>query len=582
MPVKRFPISAASRKAAAPPNSSKPKRRLYRQHDLSLNPAKLAEALTAHQDEVLAQNEQLREARLELERSKNLYAGLYEQAPVGLLTLDRNGVIEKANLTAFRLMGASRETMIHRPLLVYVHEEDRRALLNFLLTAPGTLGQTKPWVELRLRNPSGGYSHVQLSAVYVGRDSGKGMVYLTAITDLTGRAQLDQERRVAEQRIADAVQQRAAAQAANDAKDRFLAMLSHELRTPLTPALLCISAMAQDPALPDDVRHDLRVVLTNIHLEVRLIDDLLDFNKILHGKLRTDFERLDLRDVIREALDICRPDLQTRRLVLLPDFYCLPIPVNGDRVRLLQVFWNVLRNAVKFTPDGAQISIGFTRSQGMVRIRFTDTGVGIEPDVLPRIFDLFEQGGTGITRRFGGLGLGLTISRSIIEAHNGTIEARSEGKDRGATVIISLPLVAESHNGKPADSHLRTRAAHAAQRPLRILLVEDHAETRSAITILLRQRDYQLHSVPSARQAAHAASKKPFDLVISDLGLRDRSGYDLMRQLRARHNLKGIALSGFGSENDQKLSKDAGFEMHIVKPVTLEALEQAINSIFAS
>jgi PAS domain S-box-containing protein len=582
MPVRRSSKSLATLKTAAPSRPPKPRRSLIRPGSLSSNTDRLTKAVLAYHEEILTQNEQLRETQLELERSHDLYARLYEQAPVGLLTLDRNGVIEKANLTALGLVGASREAVIHRPLLVFVHEDDRAIFLNFLLSARGYVGQNKPWVDIRLRRLAGGQSHVQLAAVGVGRDSGKGIAYLTAITDLSRRVQFEEERRRSEQRVAEAMNQRAIAQAANEAKDRFLAMLSHELRTPLTPALLCISAMAQDPAYTESVRDDLNSVLNNLHLEVRLIDDLLDLSRILGGKLHRELHHLDLRDVVRQAVEICHPALQARRLELSPDFYSLPVPLSGDRARLIQVFWNVLRNAVKFTPDGGTISLHIIRTAERVRIRITDTGVGIAPEVLPRIFDAFEQGGDIVTRRFGGLGLGLTISKSIVEAHSGTIDVRSEGTDLGTTVTVSLPLDDGSHVENSPSHMVPAPLPQTTRRPLRILVVEDHNETRAAITILLQQRGYELVSVSDARQATDAASQKTFDLVISDLGLPGSSGYDLMTQLRADHKLKGIALSGFGSENDQKLSKDAGFQMHIVKPITLEALEQAIYSIFAS
>lgn len=543
---------------------------------------KFGSAISAYHEEILSQNEQLREAQFELEQSRDRYARLYEEAPVGYVTLDQNGVVEKANLTALKLLGASRETVVRRPLLVFVHEEDRGAFLNFLLICRSSAGPHKQWVEVRLRRLVGGFASVQLSSVGVCRDSGKGTVFLTALTDITGRVQSEGERRKTEEKIAQAVRERAAAQAANDAKDRFLAMLSHELRTPLTPVMLRLSAMVQEPGMEPQLRDDLNIVLNNIKLEVQLIDDLLDLSRILRGKFEPQMQEMDLRDVIRQAMEICDLDIRQKAMTIVPNIFSMPLPVRGDQLRLQQVFWNILRNAIKFTPNQGTITLSVIHAGDSIRVRVQDTGMGIEPNILPRIFGVFEQGNNAITRRYGGLGLGLTISKAILDAHGGSIEATSAGKDHGATFTVVLPAHAQAIAEQCPSAVDAQKPDAPAKKPLRILLVEDHDDTRLAVSKLLTKLGYDLSSAANAAEATTAAAKDHFDLVISDLGLPDIDGYELMRQLRAQHDIKGIALSGFGMEGDQLRSKEVGFAMHMVKPVTIEALQKAIHSIFAT
>lgn len=278
-------------------------------------------SFSAYHEELLAQNEELQDAQRELEKSRDRYARLYDEAPVGYLTLDGNGVVEGVNATALKLLGTRRLTLLGRPLLVFAHPADRAAFLNYLLACRTHVGQARQWVELRLRHAAGHFVHVQLSSVAVSRDAGSGSVLLTALTDISGRVHLERERRRAEERVAEATRQQALAQAANEAKDRFLAMLSHELRTPLTPAVLRLSDLAGSADLPEAARDEIDLVLSNVKLEIRLIDDLLDLNRILSGKFEVNLEQLDLRDVITKSLQFCQPDASARTVILSPRLF---------------------------------------------------------------------------------------------------------------------------------------------------------------------------------------------------------------------------------------------------------------------
>jgi signal transduction histidine kinase len=375
------------------------------------------------------------------------------------------------------------------------------------------------------------------------------------------------------------------AETATQAKDRFLAMLSHELRTPLTPALAAASMLQSDPQLTEGVREDVEMIRRNIELEVRLIDDLLDLTRISKGKIEFRFETESIHHLLHGAIDICRDEVAEKGLTLQTDFRAGHAHVAGDGARLRQVFWNLLKNAVKFTATGGEITLRTSDgADGRIIVDIVDTGAGIEPEVLPHVFDAFQQGGASVTRSFGGLGLGLAISKALVEAHHGTIEARSDGRDRGATFRIELPTApAPTSTPTPVEAPARhyddaSGAPHAARR-LEILLVEDHHDTARVLKRLLDRSGHHVRTADTVHAALAAADAEPVDIVVSDLGLPDGTGFELMRQLVQRHHLKGIALSGFGTDQDVARSHEAGFACHLTKPVDFRRLEEAIERV---
>ncbi|MGB7158621.1 MAG: ATP-binding protein, partial [Tepidisphaeraceae bacterium] len=391
------------------------------------------------------------------------------------------------------------------------------------------------------------------------------------------------ERKNAEQRLQAAKE---LAETATRSKDRFLAMLSHELRTPLTPALIAASALKADANLSPAARDDVEMIRRNIELEVRLIDDLLDLTRISKGKLEFRFDTEDAHPLLHGAVDICREEAARKGLKLAIEAGATAHHVSADGARLVQVFWNLLSNSVKFTPPGGRITVRTADGEnGQLIVEVIDTGIGIEPDVLPHVFDAFEQGGTSVTRSFGGLGLGLAISKALIAQHGGQLVAESAGRDRGATFRVVLPTVAvpqqiaASPVTEPSMILPASDVARHRLRPLQILLVEDHLDTSRVLTRLLSGSGYHVRTADTVRAARAAADAEPVDLVVSDLGLPDGTGFELMRQLTERHHLKGIALSGFGTEQDVQQSRDAGFARHLTKPVDFRVLEAAIEAV---
>jgi hypothetical protein len=358
----------------------------------------------------------------------------------------------------------------------------------------------KQWCDLRLRKVSGQYAHVQLSSVGCSRASGAGIIYLTTLTDISGRIHAEQERREASRRIEQMSQERSAAEAASEAKDRFLAMLSHELRTPLTPALFRVSALVETGAINPAQLEELKLVKDDIEMEARLIDDLLDLSRVLRGKLEPQFETVDMRDVIRRALQVCESEIKTRKIAVTLDMPATPVMIGADPVRMQQVFWNLLRNSVKFNKPGGRISISVKAGVREAQARVADSGIGIDEQSLERIFSPFEQGDRTVTRQFGGLGLGLAISRGIVEAHHGHIVAQSDGPGKGAAFSVSMPLATGALavpkvNGEPAASG----AAKHNGRAIRVLLVEDHPSTRTAMVKLLTSLGYEIKAAANAQ-----------------------------------------------------------------------------------
>ncbi len=378
------------------------------------------------------------------------------------------------------------------------------------------------------------------------------------------------ERKTAELDLQRAQQQ---AVAANAAKDRFLAALSHELRTPLNPVLMAVSALARDPGLPPRIREDIEMVQRNTELEARLIDDLLDITAIGQGKLQLHLQNIDAHALLHQALQIVAADASAKRIGIALNLHASQRCVHADSARLQQVFWNVVKNAVKFTPEGGAITIrSDNKANGNLVIQIIDTGVGIEPDVLPKIFNAFEQGDPSVMRLFGGLGLGLTISKALMELHGGSISAHSDGTGKGTTISVILNTVAETKNGQAPEETQQSPPAKA----LRILIVEDHESTAVVMARLLRRMGHQVEVATGVQPAIELIDNCTFDLLISDLGLPDGTGLDVMRYVKQKCRIPGIALSGFGMEDDLRRSHEAGFATHLTKPIDYDRLKKII------
>ncbi len=516
------------------------------------------------------QDEAARETERKLQENETLLRLAIEAADAGTFDFYPRTKELRYSARAREIFGLALSTELNfDSVIAIIHPEDQSRVLDALtaaLESPkirydveyrviGTIDQRERWVAARGR--------VLFDA------EGKAERFIGTILDVT------------ERKSAELLMQRAkdAAEEANRAKDHFLAMLSHELRTPLTPVLMTVAALQRDPSLSDIVRSDLEVIERNIELEALMIDDLLDLTRIAHGKLELHSGAVDIHGLIEHALTICAADLDGKKLRITRKLAASERHTWGDAARLQQVFWNLIKNAIKFTPAAGEITITARNDAAhRIVISVADSGIGIDSELLPRIFNAFEQGGRKITGRYGGLGLGLAISKSVIDLHHGAITVSSDGRGQGATFTITLQAIETSLLDGPVYALDRPIPATGSQR---ILLVEDHEDTARVLRRMLDDAGYLVALARSVQQARDLSAQQEFDLVISDVGLPDGTGLDLMRGLRETHDLVGIALSGFGTEEDVAASHAAGFAEHLTKPVDWNRLRAEVERLLA-
>jgi PAS domain S-box-containing protein len=507
-------------------------------------------------------------------------ASIVESSDDAIISKNLDGIIQSWNGGAKALFGYEAEEVIGRSVSILI---------------PPSHGDEEPNILARIRR---GERIDHYETVRVRKDGSFVDVSLTVspIKDARGRVVGASKivRDIGERKKG----QRALAEAhesvirASRAKDEFLAALSHELRTPLNPVLLLASSGAEDLDFSERARNDFSIIRKNVELEGRLIDDLLDITRITRGKMPLILAPLNVHAVLDDAVAVMRDDIAQKKLTLVVSMHALHPIVSGDAIRLQQIFWNVLKNAVKFTPENGKITVT-TRDnsdRGMITVMVSDTGIGISADERDRVFDAFSQGehaSASGSHRFGGLGLGLTITRMLMEMHKGAIRAESEGRDLGATFVMELPLMTPDAIAAFSETAASDRRAcgeyiFSGNRSRHtILLVEDHAPTRETLGKLLGNRRFEVLLAGNVKEARAQFGKGRIDILISDIGLPDGTGYELMAELCAKRNVVGIALTGYGMEEDISLSRKAGFVFHLTKPVTIQALDQALAGAVA-
>ena len=510
-----------------------------------------------------------------------------EAAPSAMLVFTQEGSVVLVNSGAEQMFRLSRAELMTKQIQDLV---DATVLPK--MESGGA--QTRPIAEARrstVRREDGTEVPVEISCTAIQTVEGH---MLASIVDITERQHAEEAlrnanavleaknvalQRQAEERLrrirAEAAQ--AEAEAANAAKDRFLAMLSHELRTPLSPVLHSVSLIEETPECPSSVREALQIIRRNVQLEARLIDDLLDLARIRNSKLQLQFQLVDAHELLRRAVEICQPQIDQRGLKLDTRLDADQTVLSADPARLQQIFWNLISNAVKFTPRSGVIKIATSNEDGTLRVEVTDTGAGIEPGKLVSIFDAFEQ---APQRASAGLGLGLAICKALTEFHHGKISAHSAGPGHGSTFTVVLPVVVDATVPK-ADGE-KTGMTKVPTVPLRLLVVEDHADTATTLLRLLSRYGYKVQAADSMKVALEAAQNSTFDVIVTDIGLPDGNGVDLFQKIKEQdvgRPLRGIALSGFGTEEDVARSKAAGFDDHLTKPVDFNLLHRRLSQI---
>jgi PAS domain S-box-containing protein len=511
--------------------------------------------------------------------SVGILEAILEGTSDAVFAKDLEGRYLLVNSTCAKFIGKPKEQIIGRSdFELYPPETARRFVEadKLVIASGGTQ------VFEGLATGAGGTQDFRVTKGVV-RDRGGRVVGLFGIShDMTER------RRAEEERLQRAREQaaRAEAEEANRMKDLFLATLSHELRTPLTSILgwaIMIDDGEVDGAL---AREGVGAIRRNAEQQRHIIDDILDASRIIAGKLHIETRPLELSQVVRAAVDVVRPAAEAKGVRLSCDFEPHQGSVSGDPHRLQQVFWNLLSNAVKFTPAGGEVRVEVEQLPTHARVKVSDTGRGISPDFLPHVFDRFRQADSSTSRAQGGLGLGLSIVKYLVEMHGGSVGAHSDGQGRGASFTIDLPL-AHAAEPRPPAAHTREgaddQAAHALS-GLRVLLVDDDEDALQLLSILLRRHGVEAASAASASAALAEFERVRPDVLVSDVGMPDVDGYELMRSVRALEAARGrhtpaVALTAYAAEGDRLLALGAGFDEHLAKPVEPEALLATIAKL---
>ncbi len=514
------------------------------------------------------------ESRRAEEFSRRL-AAIVESSEDAIISKNLDGIITSWNHGAERILGYTAEEAIGQWVGMLMSEDIREGEEAKIL---GRIREGEPieHYETVRRRKDGTMLEVSLTVSPIKDVRGTIVGASKILRDITFQKRSERELEEAHKKVV----------AASQAKDDFLAALSHELRTPLNPVLLQASESAEDEQLPDKVRSQFAMIRNNVELEARLIDDLLDITRITHDKLSLNRCLVDGHALLNESLRTVKAEIQLKRITLTRDFAAKQCALNADAVRLQQVFWNVLKNAVKFTPEDGQIIVQTRVDAGANHfvVVVKDTGIGMTAADIAKIFQAFTQAEHDIagSHRFGGLGLGLAISRKLMDLHKGTISAESDGPGLGSTFTISLPMATIgstspiSEEGKPSMAGKKKPRMTTG---VGVLLVEDHEPTRAALTHMLMRRGYSVSSAGSIAEARRVPITA-YALLISDVGLPDGNGLDLMQELSLRiPSLQGIALTGYGMEADVARSRKAGFVAHLTKPVSIQFLEEALDSI---
>jgi PAS domain S-box-containing protein len=503
-------------------------------------------------------------------------AAIVESSDDAIVSKTLDGVITSWNKAAERIFGWTSEEVVGKPITIIIPPD--RLQEEPMILQRLRFGQRVDHFETVRRAKDGRLIDISVTISPVRDATGRIVGASKIARDITLQKRFERELReardAAEQARLAAEQARDAAEAANKAKDHFLSVLSHELRTPLTPVLAAVCLMEGDAAVPPHVADQVAMIRRNVETEARLVDDLLDLTRIARGKIRLHFEVLDAHAALRNVMAMFARETDDKGLTVTVSLRAKRCHVWADPGRFQQMLLNLLSNAVKFTAEGGTVTVRTSNENGTIKIEVADTGVGIEPDVMPRLFEPFEQGEQGMTRQFGGLGLGLSIVKSLVEMHKASISVTSEGKGKGAAFILCVHTVA------PAPQAAQPRPQGVAERkPCRVLLVEDHPDTREVLTRLLTGLGCKVTAAASVKEAIETSDRQTFDLLLSDIGLPDGTGVDVMRHVAARHGLMGVALSGYGQDEDVRRSRDAGFATHLTKPVNLQTLHDVIRRV---
>lgn len=517
-------------------------------------------------------------------------AAIVDQATVGIAQTDLAGRFVLVNERYCDLVGRAPDELRDVSFAETIHLEDRaRAVAALRGLSPEAPGAS---FETHHARPDGSIRWVDVS-LSLAREAGAPRAVAIVALDATGRHAAEDIARARDlergELLARERKARQDAEAASQAKDDFLAVVSHELRTPLNTLRLWAGVLRDGPRDAQTLARAVDAIDRNAVLQARLIEDLLDVSRIVSGRFRLAIERVDLAAIIVPTIDTVRAAALNRAITLTTALDPATGPVLGDSTRLQQVLWNLLSNAVRFTPAGGRVTVVLRRVGPEAEVTVTDTGRGMAPGLIPHVFDRFRQGESGTMRSHGGLGLGLSIARQIVELHGGTIRGESPGEGRGATFTVRLPLAAaEAARPDPAPPRARPGGSHpTAPRRLEnvdVLVVDDDAETREVLKVVLGFEGARVTTAPSVADAVAAIEQQWPDVLVSDIGMPGEDGYDLIRRVRRLEAARGrhipaIALTAYAAAEDRRRTLRAGYDSHVAKPVEASAFAPLIASL---
>ena len=522
-----------------------------------------------------ARNSSRQQLEKALEASAYL-AAIVESSDDAIISKDLNGTIRSWNAAAERLFGYTAAEMVGKPIRLII-PADRQAEEDGIL-ARLRLGERIDHYQTIRQAKDGRLVEVSLTVSPVRDAKGRVVGASKIARDITEqkRASAERERLLEAERVA-----RAEAERASRVKDDFVAMVSHELRTPLNAILGWTQLMTRTRNDPAVIARGLDVVARNTRLQAQLISDLLDISRIVSGKLQLDVRSVDFRAIVGQAIEPIEEEAHAKGVELVQDLREGTTLVSGDPSRLQQIVWNLVSNAIKFTPPGGRVRVSLDFSGAQARLEVADNGTGIRPEFLAHVFDRFHQADRSITRRFGGLGLGLSIVKHLVELHGGEVRASSEGEGQGATFTVTLPVA-----GDVADTERRRVGSDAdmvvALDAIRLLVVEDEADTLEFLRRLLTTHGATVLTAASAGEALSLVRSESPDLLISDIGLPETDGYDLIQRVRREpspgRDIPAIALTAYARSEDRTRALRAGYQAHIAKPVEPNELLAMIAS----
>lgn len=517
----------------------------------------------------------------ELRRARQVQsrlAAIVESTDDAIISKTLDGVVTSWNPGAERIFGYTAAEMIGRPILVIFPPErlpeETRFLARLLRGA-----RVEHYETVRIRK-DGTAIDVSVTLSPITDAAGRVTGVAKVARDITESKRFERDRaellRREQRALKDSVE-------AHRIKDEFLATLSHELRTPVNAILGWAQLIASGAVSMDNAEKAISVIKRNAEFQSRLIDDLLDLSSITVGKVRLDIGPINLADVLEAAVESIRPSAAAKNLELAVRVPPGAVPVMGDRQRLQQVIWNVLSNALKFTPAAGRVNVELSRTESFARLVVSDTGVGIPADLVPLVFDRFRQADGSATRRFGGLGLGLAIVRHLVELHGGSVWCASEGVGRGATFRVEIPLHRGHVHGIPAIVRTLVPVGQDSLAGLRALVVDDDRDGRELLAQALKSAGAAVRDAASASEATALAGKQAFDVILADIAMPNVDGYELLRGLRRRGDgTPAIAVSAFVTDADRQRALDAGFQRHLAKPVMTDELVRAVADVTGS